>query len=234
MMTSYIMIDGKTVNGVFEQRLTRFSAQVKIQSRTFLSFLPNPGRLDELLTRGAKVILKEVLDGKRKTSYDLIGVHHKGQRISLDSRVPNKLVLEALRNGDLPEFTGYDSIKPEHLYGVSRFDFLLSNGHEPCLLEVKSCTLAKSSVALFPDARTKRGTRQLRQLIRAKHEGYRGCVLFIVQRTNAYLFSPNDEADAEFGSVLRHAARKGIDVYAYCSEFVKDRILLKGKIRVDL
>ena len=71
-------------------------------------------------------------------------------------------------------------------------------------------------------------------LMEAKEEGYRACVLFIVQRTNAWVFSPNDETDPEFGKVLREAAVKGVEVYAYSSEFTEDRITLKGKIRVEL
>ncbi|MCK4482257.1 DNA/RNA nuclease SfsA [Candidatus Bathyarchaeota archaeon] len=233
-MVSFIKVEGNIVAGVFEQRLTRFSASVRIKGKIVKSFLPNPGRMVELLAFGTEVILNEASGGERKTSYDLIGVYYKDQRISLDSRVPNKLVLEALKNKDLPEFLEHTSIKLEHSYGHTRFDFLLSNEHEFCLLEVKSCTLVKNGVALFPDAKTKRGSRHVRHLLKAKNEGYRACILFMIQRTDAYVFAPNDEADPEFGRILRHAAARGVEVYAYCSEFVGDRIILKRKIKVDL
>jgi len=109
-----------------------------------------------------------------------------------------------------------------------------ANGHESCLLEVKSSTLVKDGVAMFPDAETERGRRHVRDLVKAKKEGYRTCVLFIVQRTDARVFSPNDETDPEFGKVLRGAAVEGVEVYAYYSEFTGDRITLKGKVRVEL
>lgn len=233
-MVSFIKVEGKIVEGVFKERLTRFSALVQVGDKTVPCFLPNPGRLNELLTRNAKVILREATGGKRKTSYDLIGVHYKSQLISVDSRVPNKLVLEALRNRDLGEFSEYSLIKPEHSYGRVKFDFLLSNGQKPCLLEVKSCTLVKGGVALFPDAKTERGTRHMRDLLKAKNEGYRACALFIIQRTDAKVFSPNDEIDPKFGEALRQAAKQGVEVYAYCSEFVKDKITLKEKVKVAL
>lgn len=51
----------------------------------------------ELLTPGVEVALREVLSEKRKTAYDLIGLYYKGQKVSVDSRVSNRLVLEALR-----------------------------------------------------------------------------------------------------------------------------------------
>jgi len=171
--------------------------------------------MHELLAPGTEVIVREVLKENRKTSYDLIGVFYNGQMVSVDSRVPNKLVLEALKNRDIKELSGYNIIKPEYGYGHTRFDFFLANEHESCLLEVKSSTLVKDGVAMFPDAKTERGRRHVRDLVKAKKEGYRACVLFIVQRIDAHLFAPNDETDPEFGKVLRDAAVKGVEVYAY-------------------
>ena len=233
-MVSSIVIVGKTVKGVFRERPNRFLALVRVGKRTLPSFVPNPGRMLELLTPGSEVILREVVRENRKTSYDLIGVLYKGQRVSVDSRVPNKLVLEALRNKDIEELSEYNRIRPEYGYGRTRFDFLLTDKLERCLLEVKSCTLVKDGRAVFPDAKTERGRRHVMDLMEAKEEGYRACVLFIVQRTDAWVFSPNDETDPEFGKVLREAAVKGVEVYAYSSEFAEDRITLKGKVRVEL
>ena len=113
--------------------------------------------MHELLTPGTEVILRKVTKEDRKTDYDLIGVFYNGQVVSVDSRVPNKLILEALRNRDLRELTEYNIIKPEYGYGHTRFDFFLANEDESCLLETKSCTLVKNGVALFPDAETERG-----------------------------------------------------------------------------
>ena len=220
--------------GIFQKRPNRFLALVKVEDRILPSFLPNPGRMHELLTPGTEVILREVLKENRKTDYDLIGVFYNGQVVSVDSRVPNKLVLEALKNGDIEELSEYNIIKPEYGYGHTRFDFFLANEHESCLLEVKSCTLVKDGVALFPDAETERGRRHVRDLVKAKKEGYTACVLFVVQRTDARVFAPNDETDPEFGKVLRDATVKGVDIYAYYSEFVENKITLKGKVKVEL
>jgi len=233
-LVSFIKIEGRTLKGFFQERPNRFLALVKVEGRILPSFLPNPGRMHELLTLGTEVILKEVVKENRKTNYDLIGVFYNGQMVSVDSRVPNKLVLEALKNRDIEELSEYNIVKPEYGYGHTRFDFFLANGHESCLLEVKSSTLVKDGVAMFPDAETERGRRHVRDLVKAKKEGYRTCVLFIVQRTDARVFSPNDETDPEFGKVLRGAAVEGVEVYAYYSEFTGDRITLKGKVRVEL
>jgi len=217
-LVSSIKIEGRTIRGVFQERPNRFSALVKVEDMVLPSFLPNPGRMHELLTPGTKVILREVLKENRKTDYDLIGVFYNSQRVSVDSRVPNKLVLEALKNRDIKELSEYNIIKPEYGYGHTRFDFFLANKHERCLLEVKSSTLVKDGVAMFPDAETERGRRHVTDLLKAKKEGYRACVLFIIQRTDAHVFAPNDETDPEFGKVLRDAAMKGVEVYAYKME----------------
>jgi len=230
----YIEIGGRTVQGVFLKRPNRFLAVVKIGNRAFPSSIPNPGRMLELLTPGIKVVLREVLKENRKTSHDLIGVFNDGQIVSTDSRVPNRLVLEALRNKDIEKLSSYNRITPEHGYRHTRFDFLLTDDLEACLLEVKSCTLVRDGVALFPDARTKRGARHIRELTRAKGEGYRACVLFLIQRTDARALSPNDETDPEFGRTLREAATGGVEVLAYCCEFAGEEIALKGKVTVDL
>jgi len=233
-LVSFVEIEGKTVKGTFLERPNRFLAFVKIADRVFPSFVPNPGRMRELLIPGTGVLLRKVLRDGRKTSYDMIGVYYKGKMVSIDARVPNKLVLETLRNRDIKEFSEYSIIKPEQSYGHTRFDFLLSNENEKCFLEVKSCTLVKDGVAMFPDARTERGSRHLRDLMKAKKEGYRACVLFIIQRTDGHVFSPNDEADPQFGMTLRGVASKGVEVYAYYSEFIKDRIILRGRAKVEL
>jgi sugar fermentation stimulation protein A len=233
-LVSFIKIEEKFVRGVFQERPNRFLALVKVGNMILPSFLPDPGRLYELLTPGTEVIIREVLKGKRKTSYDLIAVSCNGQMVSVDSRVPNKLVLEALKNREIGEFSGYNVIKPEYGYGHSRFDFFLANEYERCLLEVKSCTLVKDGIALFPDAETERGRRHVNDLVKAKKEGYRACVLFVVQRADAQMFAPNDETDPKFGKALREATVKGVEVYAYYSEFAENKITLKGKVKVQL
>jgi len=233
-MVSFVEIEGRTIRGFFQERPNRFLAIIKVEDRILPSFLPNPGRMRDLLTPGTEVLLREVPKENRKTGYDLIGVFYDGQVVSVDSRVPNKLVLKALKNRDIEELSEYNVIEPEYGYGHTRFDFFLANEHENCLLEVKSCTLVKDGVALFPDAETERGRRHMRDLVKAKKEGYRACVLFIVQRTDAYVFAPNDETDPEFGKVLRNAAVEGVEVYAYYSEFIENRITLRGRVKVEL
>jgi sugar fermentation stimulation protein A len=234
-VVSYIEIEGRLCQGIFLERPNRFLAIVKVEGAVVPSFLPNPGRLGELLFPGAEVLLSEVgAKRHRKTLYDLIGVFQEDQMVSVDSRVPNRLILEALRNRDLDEFSEYQVIRPEYRYGNSRIDFFLANEEERCLLEVKSCTLVAEGVALFPDSPTKRGRRHLAELITAKKEGWRACVLFVVQRSDAHRFIPNNAKDPAFGIMLRRAVMEGVEVYVFVAQFIERRIILNGRIEVTL
>jgi sugar fermentation stimulation protein A len=232
---SFIEIEGRLCRGVFQERPNRFLAMVKVEEAVVPSYLPNPGRMHELLYPGVEVLLQEVgATPHRKTAYDLIGVLQKDQMVSVDTRVPNRLVLKALRNRDLDEFSEYHVIHPEYRYGHSRIDFYLAKSGERCLLEVKSCTLVEEGVALFPDAPTKRGRRHLSELIMAKREGWRACVVFVVQRSDAQMFTPNDATDPAFGALLRRAVREGVEAYTYITGFTGQKIILNGQIEVTL
>jgi sugar fermentation stimulation protein A len=228
-----MLIEGRILSGFFLERPNRFSGLVRVGYSVVRCFVPNPGRLYELLTPGAEVLLRESQGKERKTRYDVIGVRVGGGIVSIDSRVPNKLLFEVLRSRGLAEFSGYRSIVPEYRYGESRFDFLLKDS-ENCLLEVKSCTLVRGGAAFFPDAPTLRGRRHLLELIKAREEGYRACVFFLIQRDDARVFSPNDETDRKFGDMLRQAAAKGVEVLAYTSRFRGREITLGKKVSCDL
>jgi len=102
------------------------------------------------------------------------------------------------------------------------------------LLEAKSSTLVKDGVAVFPDAKTERGRRHVTDLAKAEKEGYRACVIFMVQRTDAHVFAPGDETDPEFGKALRNAAMEGVEVYAYKMGISPDFSLLSLSSKLDV
>jgi sugar fermentation stimulation protein A len=51
--------------------------------------------------------------------------------------------------------------------------------------------------------------------MQAKEAGHQAAIIFVAQREDARAFSPEDEADPEFGRKLRDAARRGVEVYAH-------------------
>ena len=64
----------------------------------------------------------------------------------------------------------------------------------------------------FPDAVTTRGQKHLRELMRARSEGWRAVIFFLVQRGEAASFTPADAIDPDYGRLLREAAAVGVEV----------------------
>jgi sugar fermentation stimulation protein A len=192
-----------------------------MQGETVWAHLPNSGRLTELLVPGRRALLRDRSGpaGRRparKTNYDLSFVELDGRWVSVDARLPNDLVAEALVEQRLEPLLGYSSIRREVVFGQSRFDFLLeAPQRQPCWVEAKSVTLVLDGLACFPDAVTRRGRRHLLELAAARREGHRAVVLFVVQRDDAVGMRPHDESDPDFGQALRSAAREGVEIYAY-------------------
>lgn len=216
----------------FRDRLNRFLGLVEVEGESRGCFIPNPGRLRGLLWAGAKVHLSERGLRGRKTGYDLILVELGEGLVSVDSRMPNKVIGEAVESGLIPEFKGLHIKEREaHLQG-SRLDFLLHGGGEYLFLEVKSCTLVEEGVALFPDAPTSRGERHMKALIRALDLG-RAAVLFLVQRGDAEVFRPNWGVDPRFSEALKTAVERGVEAYAYTCEVSLSSIELDRRLPME-
>jgi sugar fermentation stimulation protein A len=229
-----LLVAGTKVLGQFVSRLNRFTVIAKINTINNRCYLPNPGRLSELLIPGIQVLLIKQPQKKRKTRYDLFGVYYQDQWVIVDSRLPNKLIFEALLKKTLKPFSQYRVIRPEVTYRRSRFDFFLATEDERCFIEVKSCTLAHKGIGLFPDAPTRRGTRHIRELIRAKEEGYRTSIIFIIQRPDVTIITTNDKTDPEFCASLREADYKGVEIYAYSTKYDDDEVILGCPVLVQL
>jgi len=226
-------IEGELLKGTFIERPNRFLGKVKAEGKEHFCYIPNPGRMVELLQPGVEVYLRKKQVVARKTGYDVVFVK-QNLLVSIDSHVPNRLTEEAIRQRLLPEFDGYDLVSSEYIYEDSRFDFLLSHEDRRMLLEVKSCTLVRGSRALFPDAPTQRGQRHLRTFMSALEQAFEATVLFVVQRADAGSFSPNDDTDPEFGKVLREAASRGVRVYAYNCRVTFEEINFMNRIPIFL
>jgi sugar fermentation stimulation protein A len=151
-------IYGKKVIGQFLTCPNRFTLIAKINNTNTQCFLPNPGRLTELLIPGVHILLTQQQQNTRKTAYDMLDIYFQGQWVSMDTRLPNKSVLEALIEKKLKPFSHYSEIRPEVTYQKSGFDFFLITEDDRCFIEVKSCTLAQNGIGLFPDAPTQRST----------------------------------------------------------------------------
>lgn len=223
------------VEGRFIKRLNRFAALVDVDRREYLAHIPNSGRLGELLVPGFRVLLAPAPPAAaRKTAYDLALVDTGSALASADARLPNRLVAEALAEGRLPQFAGYPTARPEKVFGDSRLDFLLEGPAGSCYVETKSVTLVTKGVALFPDAPTARGVKHLGSLAAARAAGHRAAALFVIQRSDAAAFAPNDAADPVFAAALRRAVAAGVSLWAYRCRLDEQSITLSDSVPVRL
>lgn len=237
------MIYEKTLKGTFISRPNRFIANIRVNGTEQRAHVKNTGRMKELLTPGAEVILEDYRDrmGNRKLEYSLIGVYKEGipAPINIDSQAPNKVVEEYIRDTGLSVIDDkYDEIsylRREFKYGSSRIDFYVENNTgEKMLVEVKGVTLERSGIAYFPDAPTIRGIKHVEELIKAKAEGYDSCILFVIQMEGIRTFRPNDITHRQFGDALRKARKEGVKIVALTCEVKENSLNIVGKIEVDL
>lgn len=191
------------IRATFLKRPNRFLVQCKWKGRILSAFLPNPGRLQELLFPGRIIhLVREEKPLDRKTLYTAVAVDREGQPIMLHTHRTNEVARTLLQERKIPGLENARIVRSEIRVGRSRFDFLLKQGNQDILLEVKSCTLVGKSVAMFPDAVTERGARHLRELAKISEEGVRAVFLFIVHWPFARIFMPDFHTDLNFSQTL--------------------------------
>ena len=195
------------IKAVFISRPNRFIAKVLVDGYEETVHVKNTGRCKELLIPGCEVWLTEPGTPERKTKYDLVAVRKStGVLFNIDSQAPNKVVKEWLETKE------YDRILPEYTYGDSRIDFYMEKGKEKFLMEVKGCTLEVDGVGYFPDAPTERGVKHLRELVKAKKEGYRAILAFVIQMEGVYEVRPNIATHPEFAEAFEEAKKAGVEI----------------------
>ena len=228
-----MMIFSNLRPAIFRERQNRFLGLTEFDGKEVECFIPNPGRLEELLRPDTRVYLKPAESRVRKTRFDLVLVECQGNLVSVDSRVPNTVVEEAIEVGLIPEFFGYRVECREPTFDDSRFDFLLTNDQRRVFVEVKSCTLVVDGLALFPDAPTRRGTRHLLRLDDALSSG-RSAIIFLIQRGDANALRPNWNADPVFAAAFEKAQLKGVEAYAYDSRVTLEGISINRRVPVKI
>ena len=218
---------------IFIDRPNRFIANVSVNGIAETVHVKNTGRCKELLLPGAEVYLTEPCSKGRKTRYDLIAVRKdNGLLINIDSQAPNKVVYEWLSTH------GFTKVIPEYTYGNSKIDFCMERSFgittEKYLMEVKGCTLERDGIGYFPDAPTQRGTKHLRELIKAVQEGYSAYCAFVIQMDGITEVRPNTDTDPEFAAAFEEAKRSGVHILFLPCHVESDslRIITKNEVFV--
>ena len=247
--------------GIFLERPNRFLAYAELMGQKETIHVKNTGRCAELLKPGAAIYVQESDNRERKTKWDLICVE-KGERlVNMDSQIPNKAVQEWIEEGNL--FDDVYLVKPETVYGNSRFDLYVEagvsgrntrqlsegkcSGNKVCnkesdekeqlrriFIEVKGVTLEENGVVRFPDAPSDRAVKHLEELCRAVKDGYEAYVFFVIQMKGVRYFTPNADTHPAFCETLKKAREAGVHVLAYDCIVTSDSIHIDEEIPVVL
>lgn len=236
---TWIPIPGKLQEAVFVERPNRFLVRCRPlgQDEPVDAHLADPGRLRELLIPGVRIWLLPASGAKRKTRWTALLVESPDRRglISVDTRIPNRLIGHALAQSAIEEFEEWELRRAEATLGRSRIDFLLGREDGRQLaLEVKSVTLVEGGVGLFPDAVTARGARHARELAHlAQQDGWSAAILFVIQREDVRRFRAARELDPVFADALDEARARGVRIVARRCRIGLDRVTLGGTVPVD-
>jgi len=227
--------DKKLVHGRLIKRYKRFLADVELDDGSLATaHCTNSGSMKTCLEEGAEVYLTPVDDPNRKTRYTWEMIHINGRWVGINTNHPNRIAYEAIKNGEIEEFLGYKYVQREFTWQDSRFDVYAENDREKCLVEVKNVTMKDGRYARFPDAVTKRGRKHLETLVKAREQGFRTVMLYVIQRMDVEIFGPAWSIDPEYARTLEKARRKGVEVIPLQAKVTPEKIVIAKKLPYQL
>jgi sugar fermentation stimulation protein A len=187
----------------FIDRPNRFLVRCLKDKGEITAYLPNPGRLQELLLPGRSLYLTlDSTSSQRKYPYTVVAVERGGIPIMLHTHKTNTVAQYLVDKGKVPGLEGARVIGKEISVGHSRFDLLIDHEGQEILTEVKSCTLVGNRIAMFPDAITERGARHLRELAELSENGRKTAVLFVIHWPRTEYFLPDFHTDLHFARTM--------------------------------
>lgn len=192
--------------GEFISRPNRFTVVCRMEGSKVRAFLPNPGRLWELLIPGTRVYMERADRKDRKLPYTVVAVMKDHTPVLLHTHRTNDIALFLIEKDLIPGLEGARVIRKEVPYRDKRFDLLVEKDGTQRYVEVKSCTLFSRHTAMFPDAPTLRGRRHIEELASVG-----GVVIFIISNPSVDYFLPEYHTDPEFAETL-YRARNDIEI----------------------
>jgi sugar fermentation stimulation protein A len=220
------------IEAILLKRYKRFLADVELNGEIILAHVPNTGAMTGCWEANCKCVLTKSKNLDRKIPHTLEMTWNGETWIGVNTGMANKLVSEWLKDGLIPELYGYKTYIPEKKIGESRVDFFLDD--HPFLpsayVEVKSVTLKLEGLAQFPDAKTERGQKHLRELMKLKAQGHRTMMLFVVQREDVDFFQPASSIDPVYASLFQEAVAAGVEILVYQCRMNLEGIYLKRSL----
>jgi len=206
------------VRGTLVKRYKRFLADVILENgMTVTAHCPNTGSMTDCCEPGRPVYLSVHDNPKRKYPHTWELIRMPDSLVGVNTLVPNRLVKQAVRTGQVAELAGYAEVRSEVRMGArSRVDLMLQDDKRgTCHVEIKNCTMVRNGRAYFPDAVTTRGLKHLHELAARVSKRNRSVMFYLIQRMDAEAFRPADHIDPAYGKALRQAVAQGVEILAY-------------------
>ena len=204
--------------GILVKRYKRFLADVDLGEMIETVHCPNPGAMLGLDIPGSRVFVSCSDNPNRKLKKTLEIVEVDKTLVGINTGHPNRLAEEAIGADLIPELAGYDTLRREVRYGEnSRIDLLLSDGERPdCFVEIKNVHMSRQQGLMeFPDSRTKRGEKHLRELSAQAAAGARAVMLYVIQRDDGERFRLARDIDPAYAAAFDDAQAAGVEMLAW-------------------
>lgn len=213
----------------FVQRYKRFFIDAKLPSgEIVVAHCPNTGSMKSLIDEVDEVWLRYDDNPKRKLKYTAeILKLNSGALALINTQRPNALVEEYLLSSDLQHtlpqdlkiLEQMDTWKREVKYGSekSKIDLYGSAPEDDIqvYLEVKNMTLMDQPTwGSFPDAKTERGQKHLRELMEVRSSSTYAVLCFLVSRTDIECYGVAQHIDPIYAELFHQAQAAGVLVWA--------------------
>lgn len=221
------------------RRYKRFLADMILaDGREIVAHCPNPGSMLGLAEPGARCWLSAKTGKGRKLDFGWEIVESAngtpgGALVGINTGYANRIVAEALAAGRIPGLPTEGNWRAEAVFAPgTRFDFAhTASDGRMTWLEVKSVTLSRQpGLAEFPDARTERGARHLRDLAAAVARGHDAHLLFLVQRGDCSRLRLAADIDPAYAAAMTAARAAGAQMQAHLCEIAATGISLANSI----
>ncbi|RNC95114.1 MAG: DNA/RNA nuclease SfsA [Oricola sp.] len=219
------------------RRYKRFLADVTLADGSEITVsVPNTGSMMGLTEPGSRVFLSRSDDPKRKYAHRLEIVEADGTLVGINTGLPNRLTEEAIAAGMIGDLGSYETLRREQKYGQnSRIDLLLDDPvRGRAYVEVKNVHLRRApGLAEFPDTRTARGAKHLRELGDMAEEGHRAIMVFLIQRADCESFRLCRDLDPDYAREFDRAIARGVEAFAVRCHISQAAIAPERLVAID-
>lgn len=228
----------RLLRGTLVKRYKRFMADVVLEDgNTVTAHCANTGAMIGVQEPGSEVWLSPAHNPNRKLKFTWELIRIGNGLVGVNTHHPNTIVVEAIEAGNVPELSGYTSLRREIKYGKnSRIDILLSNKAKPdCYVEIKNVHLTRDAgVAEFPDSVSTRAAKHQSELANMVEKGARAVTVYLCQREDCDTFRVADDIDPDYADAAKSAKQRGVEAVCYACALTPGSIAIDRRLEIVL